>query len=210
VDVRDGFPSDEDDEVDNAVVRDVPGKLGHFLEFELRQCAGLQTHNAVMESFLENPLVQPHLPPYYLLSTEVRAQMLIISNLQRQLELVKGVHSTEKLQYRGVILDAAVSGNLEGHNVAVFRLLGTKASNIKMALERRTVLHSEGLSVFKFRAQKKRADVLPPATVILDVEWWTNEMRISPVSKDTVRDRVARNEYNHHPTYLLQETLVIS
>jgi hypothetical protein len=70
--------------------------------------------------------------------------------------------------------------------------------------------HSEGLSVFKLRAQKKRADVLPPATVILDVEWWTNEMRISPVSKDTVRDRVARNEYNHHPTYLLQETLVIS
>jgi hypothetical protein len=40
--------------------------------------------------------------------------MLIINNLQRQLELVKGVHSIEKLQYWGVLLDAAVSGNLEG------------------------------------------------------------------------------------------------
>jgi hypothetical protein len=36
VDVHDGFPSNEDDEVDNAAVRDVSGRLGHFQEFELR------------------------------------------------------------------------------------------------------------------------------------------------------------------------------
>jgi hypothetical protein len=113
---------------------------------------------------------------------------------------------------------------LEGHNVAVFRVLGMKASNIKMASERRTILHSDRLSVFKLRARKKHAwkkharkkharkktSVLSPAIVTLAVEWWMDETRISPISKDTVQDHVGRNEYNHHPMHLLQETLVMS
>jgi hypothetical protein len=64
--VVDGFPINNEDYVDNGTVMDVSGKLGHFLDFELRHCPGLQTHNAVMDSFLGNPLVEPHLPAYYL------------------------------------------------------------------------------------------------------------------------------------------------
>jgi hypothetical protein len=45
---------------------------------------------------------------------------LIISNLQRQLDLVKSSQSTKMLQYWSVLLDSIVGGDLQGKEIALY------------------------------------------------------------------------------------------
>jgi hypothetical protein len=45
-----------------------------------------------MESYLGAPLVRLHMPSFYLHPSDAKIQQELIANLQRQLDLVKGVH----------------------------------------------------------------------------------------------------------------------
>lgn len=188
-------------------------RLRHFFVYELEQCRGDRTREAVIDAFMGSDDVQERLPSYYPPLIDARAQHLIIGNIKHQLDHVKGVHSTKKLQYRGVVLDAAVNGEGQGTdptipNATISKVLGIKTKNIVKARTRWQTLQSSGSSQLSLAKRRRRADALKQAVVDLVVKWWTDETRVSPVTKDTRRQRVDTNCYTTHPTHLLEESLV--
>lgn len=224
-DVYEAADSNDDDELNhdhaNDIVEDVnfrevelmSMRLRRFFVYELEQCQGDRTREAVIEAFMGSDDVQQQFPSYYPPPIDARAQQLIIGNIKQQLDYVKGVHSTKKLQYRGVILDAAVNGEGEGPgqiipNARISKVLGIKTKNIVKARTRRQILQSTGSSQLALANRRKRADALKQAVVDLAVKWWTDETRVSPITKETRRQRIDTNSYRTHPTHLLEETLV--
>ena len=78
------------------------------------------------------PNVWLHFPAHFLPPTKAKAQWLIVENVKCQLDLVKSVNSTEKLQYWGMLLDATVSGNIDSQKKTFSKVLQTQASNLKL------------------------------------------------------------------------------
>jgi hypothetical protein len=185
----------------------VSGRLENFLLHELAACLGKRSRDAVMEMYLKAPAVRPHMPMYYLNPDELAIQKEIISSLQRQLELVKGVQSSDILVYRGALLHAAVSGNVHRRGSALSRILKIRRRNITNASARRASLELSGVSHFSLQKRQKRSDMIASDIVDRVTDWWEQETRVSPNMKDTCH-QLGQNNVISHPIHLLLETQV--
>ena len=201
------FRNREDEEVDMLNVCSISGRLQNFLLHELAACPGKRSRDAVMEMYLRALAVLPYMPEYYLHLDELATQREIILNLQRQLELVKGVQSSDKLAYRGALLHAAVSGNVHRRGQALSRMLKVRGRNITKASARRASLESTGISQFSLHKRQKHSDRIASDIVERVTDWWEQETRVSPNMKDT-RHRLGGNNIISHPIHLLLETQV--
>jgi hypothetical protein len=105
------------------------------------------------------------------------------------------------LAYRGAVLDAIVVGDVHRRGCAMSRILGTNPRNIIRASARRA------RSRFSIHRRRKRSDIIPVETVERVTEWWEQEMRVSPMMKDT-RQRPGGGIVQSHPIHLLLETQV--
>ena len=174
-------------------------------EFE-RVRRGPEFRKAVLESMLRNNALLPHLPNYYSCPSEARAQYSFIQSYRTELESLKIPTSTEKLVRKTTLLEATVSCNVPGVR-ALSRVLGTKASNISNAIQRRQTLDSAGASIFTLAKRRKREGLSNNTKVLVNL-WWTSETRVSPNKKDVTRKRLGPKIYEHHPTHFLLESLV--
>lgn len=185
----------------------VSNKLVSFIIEEFRsETRGPEFRKAVMESVLRNTAILPHLPDYYLCPSEARAQHHFIENYRTELEALKNPSSKEKFVRKTTLLEAAVSRDVSGVR-ALSRVLGTKASNISNAIQRRQALESNGSSIFTL-AERRRREGMSHNTKALVNLWWTSETRVSPNKKDVTRKRLGPKMYEQHPTHFLLESQV--
>ena len=185
----------------------VSNKIVQFIVEEFaRVRRGPDFRVAVLESMLRNNTLLPHLPQYYSCPSEARAQYSFIQSYRTELESLKIPTSTEKLVRKTTLLEAAVSRDVPGVR-ALSRVLGTKASNISNAIQRRQNLESTGASIFTLAKRRKREGLSDNTKVLVNL-WWISETRVSPNKKDVTRKRLGPKIYEHHPTHFLLESLV--
>jgi hypothetical protein len=100
------------------------------LQTELTSCPNPTSRFELFDILWSHPLVKHNLPEFYLPSKEAKAQMEVIANLQRELDAVKGVHSSDKLVVRGALLSAVVSTDVSDFR-AIAKVFKTNATNVK-------------------------------------------------------------------------------
>lgn len=100
------------------------------LQSELTSCPNPTSRSELFDILWSHPSVKHNLPEFYLPPKEAKAQMEVIANLQRELDAVKGVQSSDKLVVRGALLSAAVSTNVSDFR-AIAKVLKTSATNVK-------------------------------------------------------------------------------
>ena len=162
-----------------------------------------------MEQLLGNPLVSSHLPDYYLRSKEAKIYAHLIMNLRAELQEVKGVHSLQKIAYKGTLLNAVVKDGIDNRLASGYsRILNTNPHNLRNAVQRQSGFLSLGASLWQLLKRRHRSDVLNPITSRLVVDWWTIETRISSWKKDVVNKWIAPKVYEKYAIYFLTETQV--
>ena len=178
------------------------------LEAELISCPGSASRAKLFHILWSHPSVTQNLPEFYLPPKEAKAQMEVIANLQRELDAVKGVQSTNKLVVRGALLSAAVSTEVSNLR-AIAKVLKTSPSNVENARHRRHHLQSSGSSVWAAPRRRQRSDVLTEEVVTAVGCWWAAETRVSPNKKDVVRKRIPGGRTaEEHATHFLLESQV--
>ena len=96
-------------------------QIARFIDDELRKnCEGPKNCVAVMEHVLGNSLVFPHFLDYYLKPSDARIQAKLVCNLKSELQQVKGVHSVEKLAYKGALLNAIVAFGIDNRQASLY------------------------------------------------------------------------------------------
>jgi hypothetical protein len=85
---------------------------------------------------MANNIVKTHLPYFYLLLAEAKVQHSLVQSLKNELQEVKGVHSKEKLTYKGTLLHVVVNKEVVGVR-ALVRVLNTNLMNISYVVQRR-------------------------------------------------------------------------
>jgi hypothetical protein len=148
---------------DNAVVNArvasvVVKRIARVIVQELREnCNGPRNCEAVMERLLGNPLVYPHLPDYYLKPSEAKIYARLVTNLKVELQQVKGVHSSQELAYKGVVLNVVVRDGIDNRQVSGYsRILKTNPHNLQNTVDRRHWLVSLGASLWKLPKHRQR------------------------------------------------------
>jgi hypothetical protein len=101
-----------------------------------------------MENILDSPLLCPHFPQFHFRPREARIHAKVVQNPKEDLNKVKGVHSAEKLAYKGAILNSIVGGGIRAGQISRYsRILGTHHANIKRAAMRCEFAVQEGSSL---------------------------------------------------------------
>jgi hypothetical protein len=180
-------------------------RMIEVLQFELTSCPNPTSRSKLFDILWSHHSVKHNLPEFYLPPKEAKAQMEVIANLQRELDAVKGVQSSDKLVVRGALLSAAVSTDVSDFR-AVAKVLKTSASNVKNARHRRCLLEDLGSSVWAVPRRRQRSDVLSEEVLDVVTHWWNVETRVSPNKKDVVRKRVSgsRTVEENAAHYLLE------
>jgi hypothetical protein len=196
--------------VDLKIVHSTSSRIARFIAEELRvHCPGPRNRVAVIERLLENSLVHPHLPDYYRKPKDAKIMTNIVGSLRSHLQQVKGVHSSEKLAYKGALLSAIVGDGIQSRQTSGYsRVLQTHPRNLRNAVERRLNLQTSGSSLWGLPKRRQRSDGLDGETVAHVVQWWSSETRVSPRKKDVVNKWLAPKQYEQHTTHFLTETQV--
>jgi hypothetical protein len=172
-------------------------KLVTAVQPVLARCPGIRSRQKVIEKFLGHPCIKLSLPSYYLSPKEAAAQQLLIEGLRLDLAGVKGIHSQEKLAWKGILMSAAVRKSVEdfaeGQGRAIARVLNTNPMNVYDAMKRRRLGAEGSSSQWSLLSSKKWADGVDEATKDLVTQWWHQKTRVSPIQKQVVNRRIGPN-----------------
>jgi hypothetical protein len=153
--------------------------------------------------------VHPHLPDYYRKPKDAKIMTNIVGSLRSHLQQVKGVHSSEKLAYKGALLSAIVGDGIQSRQTTGYsRVLQIQLRNLRNAVERRLSLQTSGASLWGLPRRRQRSDALDGETVAHVVQWWSSETRVSPRKKDVVNKWLAPKQYEQHALHYLTESQV--
>lgn len=191
-------------------MQEASSRIAEFISEEFRlHCPGPRNRVAVMESLLENSVVHPNLPDNYRKPKDAKIMTNIVGSIRSQLQQVKGVHSSEKLAYKGALLSAIVGDGIQSRQTSGYsRVLQTHPRNLRNAVERHRSLRNGGGSLWGLPKRRQRSDVLDAETSALVIGWWSSQTRVSPRKKDVVNKWLAPKEYEQHATHFLTETQV--
>lgn len=131
---------------------------------------------------------------------------LIVQNLKRSLNCVKGVHSKDELAAKRAALHMLVntSNDVPISDSKLAKALDIQPRNLK---KHRVDIHATD---FKWASgdRKRRTDCLSPSIVQCVSDYWESNSRVSPNKKDICRKRLGRKQYDVHPTHFLELTEV--
>lgn len=182
-------------------------KIVQSLSEELNLLPGPSCRQIVLEKVLRHRQVLPLLPYYYPRHIEAKSIHYLIQSFRAELQSLSIPFSNNMLSRRGALLDAAVSGTVDGVR-ALARVLGTKPDNIQAALERREE-YEEGAPRFALLRRQKRGDGSSNYTVTVVQAWWHSQTRVSPNRKDVVnKGGGLKRGGETHPKHYLTVTQV--
>jgi hypothetical protein len=139
-------------------------KIATFINFKLVFHHIDFNSKVVMEKLMGNNIVKPHLPFFYLPPTKAKVQHSFIQSLRNQFQEIKGIHSKEKLTYKGMLMHVIVNKEVVGVK-ALIRIFNTNRMNISYVVQKRRMTKLTGSSQWALFIRRKRSDNLDETIV---------------------------------------------
>ena len=162
---------------------------------------------AVLDKVFTNQRVRPLLPDYYPSPEEARAQQNILKNIRADLQALKVPHSSRMFARKYAILEAVVS-ELDSDISTFHNILGTRKENLVAAVEHLRSATTVTCSQYRTPTWKKREGGVSKEVKVVVLQWWMEEMRVTPRRRDVRRKRLGHNLYDTHAAHLLLENQV--
>lgn len=176
---------------------------------ELTSGRGLEYQRAVLDKFLEHPLLAHVLPDSVLNRKRLEHCRIVCNGLADAWSGLKYGVGRDRYLARNVIEAAVISVKDDECIQAAARCIGMNRKTLRRALKRRHSLNQgvEG-EMWAKNDRRKRKDALQESTIDVVVSWWTEETRVSPSKKDVRRKRVGVKRFISHAGHWLEDSQV--
>lgn len=176
---------------------------------ELTCGRGVEFQRAVVERFLDHPLMEEVLPNSVLQRRKLELCQVVCNGLTEAWSSLKYAVGQDQRLARNVIEAAVISTEENQAAEAAIRCVGLNKRAVRRAMIRRHLLNESVEGELWARIdRKKRKDALPQSTIDIVVLWWTNETRVSPSKKDVRKKRVGVKKFLYHAGHWLEESQV--
>lgn len=176
---------------------------------ELTSGRGLEFQKAVLDRFLDHPLLEGVLPLGVVQRRELQQCRVVCNGLFGAWSILKYASGKDMRLARNVIEAGVISLGDDQCAEAAGACVGMNKRTLRRAVARRRLLNegAEG-EVWAKVERKRRKDALPQHVVDAVISWWTSETRVSPSKRDVRRKRVGVKRFIYYAGHWLEDSQV--